>query len=55
MYVYDHGKARQRRVEVGHRNSLKAEIIAGLKEKDQVIAHPEDAIREGTEIRPRGK
>jgi len=53
VFVEDGGKARLRTVEVGQRNGLTAEIISGLKEKEQVIAHPDDSIRDGSSIRPR--
>jgi HlyD family secretion protein len=53
VFVEESGKARLRTVEVGQRNGLTAEIISGLKEKEQVIAHPDDSIRDGVQIRPR--
>jgi HlyD family secretion protein len=40
-------------VEVGQRNGLTAEILSGLKEKEQVIAHPDDAVSDGAQIRGR--
>jgi HlyD family secretion protein len=53
VFVEDNGKARQRSVEVGQRNGLAAEILSGLKEKEKVIAHPDDSISNGKHIRPR--
>lgn len=53
VFVEEGGKARQRTVEVGQRNGLAAEIISGLKEKEKVIAHPDDSISNGKHIRPR--
>jgi HlyD family secretion protein len=53
VFVEDNGKARQRTLEVGQRNGLTAEIISGLKEKERVVAHPDDSIKNGTSIRPR--
>jgi hypothetical protein len=32
---------------------LTAEIISGLKEKERVVAYPEDAINEETKIKGR--
>ena len=49
----ENGKAHLRRVEVGQRNGLTAEILSGLKEKERVIAHPDDAVSDGVQIRPR--
>ena len=53
VFVEDNGKARRRIVEIGQRNGLTAEIIFGLKEKERVIAHPDDSISDGTRIRLR--
>ena len=53
VFLEDNGKARQRIVEIGHRNGLTAEIISGAKEKERVIAHPDDSIGDGTRIRLR--
>lgn len=54
VFVEENGKARQRTVEVGQRNGLMAEIVAGLREGERVVAHPEESIKDGTPIRPRG-
>jgi len=51
VFVNDKGKARLRVVEVGQRNGLTAEIISGIRAGDKVIAHPGDAISDGTRIR----
>jgi HlyD family secretion protein len=40
-------------VEVGHRNGFTAEIRSGLQENENVIAHPDEAISDGTRIRSR--
>jgi HlyD family secretion protein len=53
VFVEDNGKARQRTLEIGHRNGLTAEIISGLQEKERVVAHPDDSIKNGTPIRLR--
>lgn len=53
VFVEEKGRARKRLIKVGQRNGLTAEITSGLKEKEKVIAHPDDAISEGSRIRPR--
>ncbi|KUG22616.1 putative rnd efflux membrane fusion protein [hydrocarbon metagenome] len=53
VFVEEKGKARKRMVEVGQKNGLAAEIISGLREKEKVVAYPEDSISEGTKIRAR--
>jgi HlyD family secretion protein len=53
VFVGEKGKARKRLVEVGQRNGLTAEILSGLKENEKVVAHPDDAIRDGIRIKAR--
>ena len=53
VFVEDNEKARLQTLEVGQRNGLTAEIISGLKEKERVVAHPDDSIKNGTPIRLR--
>lgn len=53
VFVADGKRARLRKVEVGHRNGLLAEIVSGLTENEQVINHPEDRVRDGIRIKPR--
>ena len=55
VFVNDKGKARLRKVEVGQRNGLTAEIISGIKAKDKAIAHPGDSIGDGIRIRTENK
>ncbi len=52
-FVEESGRARLRTVQVGQRNGLAAEIISGLKERERVIAYPDDSIRDGSPVRPR--
>jgi HlyD family secretion protein len=53
VFVEEKGKARKRIVKIGQRNGLAAEIISGVKEREKVIAYPEDSISDGTKIRAR--
>ena len=55
VYIVDGGKARLRRVEIGHRTGLKAEVLNGLESGQRVVAHPSDAVSDGTRIRPRSE
>jgi HlyD family secretion protein len=50
VFVVENGRARRRRVEVGHRNGLVAEIITGLRAGDRVITHPDDRIEDGVRV-----
>jgi HlyD family secretion protein len=47
------GMARQRRVTIGSRNTLEAEIVAGLAEGERVIVHPSDQISDGVGVAAR--
>ncbi len=53
VFVSDDGKARKRLVEVGQRNGFTAEILSGIHENEKVIAHPDEAIGDGSRIRSR--
>ena len=50
-FVFLNGKAHLRRLKVGHRNGLWAEIVSGLAEGDRVITHPGSSIEDGTRVR----
>jgi HlyD family secretion protein len=53
VFVEEQGRARRRTVEIGQRTGLSAQILSGLKENEMVVAYPDDAINDGTRIRPR--
>lgn len=53
VFVVEGKKARLRDVGIGHRNGLSAEVLKGLSEGDEVIAHPDDSISDGVRVRPR--
>ncbi len=48
VFVIEQGVARRRAIQIGHRNGLQAEILAGLREGETVITHPDSSIEEGT-------
>lgn len=41
-------------VEIGRRNALEAEVVAGLEEGDRVVVHPSDRVVDGVSLEPRG-
>jgi HlyD family secretion protein len=53
LFTIENKRARFRKVEVGHRNGLAAEILAGLKEGEMVIAHPDDEVKAGARVKVR--
>lgn len=54
-YVFEGGKARLRKVEVGHSNGRSAEIKSGLETGERVVLHPPDAITPGSPIKERAR
>jgi HlyD family secretion protein len=50
VYVVEEGRARLRRVEVGHIGDSAAEIIGGLRAGDHVVLYPGDQVRDGLRI-----
>ena len=53
VFVRKDRKAALRKVEIGYRNGLSAEITSGLAEGESVITHPDSSIRDGTRVRLR--
>jgi HlyD family secretion protein len=49
-FVIADGRAERREVEVGHRNGLEAELLAGIAAGETVIVHPDDKIDDGTRV-----
>jgi HlyD family secretion protein len=52
-FVFEGGRARQVKVEIAHNNGVAAEVRSGLKEGQQVLVHPPDAVLEGSAVKPR--
>ncbi|MDG4595372.1 MAG: efflux RND transporter periplasmic adaptor subunit [Candidatus Contendobacter sp.] len=55
VFVIENGQARRRPVEIGQRGGLAVEIRSGLTEGEQVVTHPDDALREGAAVRIRAE
>jgi HlyD family secretion protein len=53
LFTIEDNRARLRTVEVGHRNGLAAEILAGLQEGEMVVAHPDDQVKDGARVKVR--
>ena len=53
MFVVEGDVARRRVVELGQRNGLEAEVLAGLEEGARVVLYPSELIGEGTRIEVR--
>lgn len=50
VFVDSGGRAELRKVEIGRRNSLDAEVLGGLDEGEQVVLHPGDRVSAGVRI-----
>lgn len=44
------GKAEERKIEIGQRNGIEAEVLGGLAEGDLVVVHPSDQVTNGVGI-----
>lgn len=53
VFVFRNKKAELRRVQIGHRNGLTAEVVSGLAGGEMVITHPDESIRDGSRVKPR--
>lgn len=51
-FVVEDGIARRREVQLGRRNGLAAQVLAGIEEGEIVVTHPDDAIDDGVKVRP---
>ena len=52
-FVVEDGRAVKRRVKIGQRNGTVAELLDGARAGEQVIAHPDDRLREGVRVETR--
>ncbi len=52
-FAVEQGKAVKRRVEVGQRTGLSAQVASGIKVGEQVIVHPDDRVRDGVRVAAR--
>lgn len=53
VYAVEHGHARLRPIEIGHRGRLDVEVVSGLGPGAAVILHPTDQISDGVAIESR--
>jgi HlyD family secretion protein len=53
VFVVRSGRAERRKVAVGQRGTLYAQILSGLADGDTVILYPDDRLVDGTRIAPR--
>lgn len=54
VFVARAGRAHLTPVQIGQRSGLAAQVLAGLKAGEQVIAHPDEKVADGVRVQPRG-
>ncbi len=54
LFVAADGEAQLRYVELGARNGVSAQVLAGLEADEQIVLHPSDRVVDGVRIAPRG-
>jgi HlyD family secretion protein len=50
VFRVEGGRARVSTVDVGHRNSLEAEVLGGIRDGAEVIVHPSNELKEGDRV-----
>jgi HlyD family secretion protein len=50
VFAVTGGRARLRRVGLGHRGARETEVLSGLQAGDTVIVHPDDRMRDGVRV-----
>lgn len=53
VFVVADGKAVRRRVEIGRRSGLAAQVLAGVAEGERVVVHPDDRLHDGVRVTTR--
>lgn len=53
VFVVEEGRARSRKITLGRRTGLEAEVIEGLQPGVRVVLYPSDLIEEGTAVQAR--
>jgi len=53
VFVIEGNRARLRPIQVGQRNSLQAQVLAGLKPGEKVVSRPGDQVRDSAKVRDR--
>lgn len=53
VFVVRQDRAELQTIEIGHRNSLAAQILSGLEAGEEVVLHPSDKVRNGVHVQRR--
>jgi HlyD family secretion protein len=55
VFVAAGDRAARRRVQIGQRSGLEAQVVGGLADGDQVIVYPPDTVADGIRVTPRAR
>lgn len=50
VFLVADGQAKKRVIEVGQRNGLRAQVLAGVVEGERIVVHPDDQVNEGVRV-----
>ena len=53
VFVVEGDTAKRVAVKIGQRNGLSAQVLSGLKQEQQVVTHPSEAVEDGVEVQIR--
>jgi HlyD family secretion protein len=53
VFVRENGRARERAIRIGHLNDEFAEVLAGLRENEEVVVNPPNSLQDGARMRGR--
>lgn len=50
VFAVEQGRAVKRRVQIGQRSGLAAQVLSGIRAGEQVIVHPDDRVKDGVRV-----
>ncbi|MPZ18161.1 MAG: efflux RND transporter periplasmic adaptor subunit [Luteitalea sp.] len=53
LFVVEDGRARLRTIEIGQRNGAEAQVLDGLREREQIVLYPPDTLADGGRVAQR--
>lgn len=52
VFVVEGNRAKERVIKTGHVNGVSIEVLSGLSAGEEVITHPDDALKDGAKVSP---
>jgi HlyD family secretion protein len=53
VFTIQNGLAARKKIEIGQRNGIAAQVLSGLEEGQAVITHPDSSLEDGSQVAPR--